>query len=183
MKEDLILIDEYKRGSVIAFESLYKKYASKMKGVAFRYVNDSFIAEDILQEAFVKVFNKITTFESTGPFEAWLRRVVVNTSINYYNSVKKENERMAEFALSPENESIANIEEDDSYSLEELMAAVNMLPAGYKVVFNLYVIDQYSHKEIAESLKITEGTSKSQLFKAREFLKKTLQNKKIVHNA
>jgi RNA polymerase sigma-70 factor (ECF subfamily) len=183
MKDDLALVEEYKRGSISAFESLYKKYASKMKGVAFRYVNDSFIAEDVLQEAFVKVFNKIEKFDNTGPFEAWLRRIVVNTSINYYNSLKKENEKAAEFALSPENENADNTEEEELYSLKELMDAVNMLPSGYKIVFNMYAIDKYSHKEIAESLKITEGTSKSQLFKARDFLKKVLHNKKNTQNA
>lgn len=180
MKDDLALVEEYKRGSTIAFETLYKKYASKMKWVAFRYVNDSAIAEDVLQEAFVKVFNKIKTFESTGSFEGWLRRTVVNTAINYYNSLKRENEKMAEFGASLENESADSFEDEENYSLEELMEAVNMLPAGYKMVFNLYAIDQYSHKEIADALKITEGTSKSQLFKARMFLKKTLQNKKTL---
>lgn len=180
MKDDLLLIDEYKRGSISAFETLYKKYASKMKGIAFRYVNDSFIAEDIVQETFVKVFKKLKEFESTGPFEAWLRRVVVNTSINYYNSLKKENEKMAEFAFSPENEDTSDFEEENEYNLTELMDAVNQLPSGYKMVFNLYAIDQYSHKEIAEALKITEGTSKSQLFKARAFLKNILQSKKVI---
>ena len=181
MNEDFLLIEEYKRGSVKAFEKLYKKYASKMKGVAYRYVNDSFIAEDILQESFVKVFNKIKTFEPTGPFEVWLRRVVVNTSINYYNSQKREMERMSEFALSPENENTDdNFDDEDSYTMQELMEAMNLLPGGYKLVFNLYAIDNYSHKEIAETLNITEGTSKSQLFKAKAFLKKTLQSKKII---
>jgi RNA polymerase sigma factor (sigma-70 family) len=181
MKDDLALIEEYKRGSTVVFETLYKKYASKMKWVAFRYVNDSFIAEDVLQEAFVKVFNKIGTFENTGSFEGWLRRTVVNTAINYYNSIKKESEKMAEFTASVENDDKAtNVDAEDDYTLEELMEAVNMLPEGYKVVFNLYAIDQYSHKEIAEALNISEGTSKSQLFKARAFLKKTLQSKKTV---
>lgn len=181
MKDDLALIEEYKKGNTAAFETLYKKYASKMKWVAFRYVNDSSIAEDVLQEAFVKVFKKIDTYESTGSFEGWLRRTVVNTAINYYNSIKKENERMAEFGASAENENTTgNIEEEDNYTLQELMDAVNMLPEGYKVVFNLYAIDQYSHKEIAEALNISEGTSKSQLFKARTFLKKILKEKKTI---
>lgn len=181
MKDDLTLIEEYKKGSIAAFETLYKKYASKMKWVAFRYVNDSSLAEDILQEAFVKVFKKIETYTNTGSFEGWLRRTVVNTAINHYNSIKKENERMAEFGASAENEnSSENIEEEDNYTLQELMDAVNMLPEGYKVVFNLYAIDQYSHKEIAEALNISEGTSKSQLFKARSFLKKILKEKKTI---
>lgn len=181
MKDDLTLIEEYKKGGTAAFETLYKKYASKMKWVAFRYVNDSFLAEDILQEAFVKVFKKIETYTNTGSFEGWLRRTVVNTAINYYNSIKKENERMAEFGASVENEnSSESIEEEENYTLQELMDAVNLLPDGYKVVFNLYAIDQYSHKEIAGALNISEGTSKSQLFKARSFLKKILKEKKTV---
>ncbi len=181
MKDDLALIEEYKKGSTAAFETLYKKYASKMKWVAFRYVNDLVLAEDILQEAFVKVFKKIDTFENTGSFEGWLRRTVVNTAINYYNSIKKENEKMAEFSTSAENENITeNVDEEDNYTLQELMDAVNMLPEGYKVVFNLYAIDRYTHKEIAEALNISEGTSKSQLFKARTFLKKILKEKKSV---
>lgn len=180
MKDDLILIEEYKQGNTAAFEVIYKKYASKMKWVAFRYVNDASIAEDVLQEAFVKVFKKIESYENTGSFEGWLRRTVVNTAINYYNSLRRENEKMAEYTA--ENESEHQMEEDvnDNYTLQELMDAVNMLPEGYKVVFNLYAIDQYSHKEIAEALNISEGTSKSQLFKARTFLKKVLQSKKSV---
>jgi RNA polymerase sigma factor (sigma-70 family) len=180
MKDDITLVEEYKRGSTSAFEMLYKKYASKMKWVAFRYVNDSAIAEDVLQEAFVKVFKKISKFENTGSFEGWLRRTVVNTAINYYNSIKKESEKMAEFGDSLENQGSEITEEEPSYTLEEMMEAINQLPEGYKVVFNLYAIDQYSHKEISEALNITEGTSKSQLFKARAFLKKTLQHKKVV---
>ncbi len=180
MKDDLALIGEYKRGSIVAFEILYKKYASKMKWVAFRYVNDSHIAEDVLQEAFVKVFKKIESFENTGSFEGWLRRTVVNTAINYYNSIKKESEKMAEFTASVENDNADDVDAEQSYTLEELMEALNSLPEGYKVVFNLYAIDQYSHKEIAEALNISEGTSKSQLFKARTFLKKTLQSKKTI---
>lgn len=179
MKDDITLVEEYKQGSTVAFEVLYKKYASKMKWVAFRYVNDSSIAEDVLQEAFVKVFKKISTFENTGSFEGWLRRTVVNTAINYYNSIKKESEKMAEFGSSAENEDAGEADDEPAYSLNELMDAVNQLPEGYKVVFNLYAIDQYSHKEIAEALNISEGTSKSQLFKARTFLKKILQTKKV----
>jgi len=184
MKEDWILIDEYKNGSVSAFETIYKKYASKMKGIAFRYLNDSFMAEDVVQESFIKVFKKINEIQKTGAFEAWLRRVVVNTAINYYNTIKKTGEKKAEFTLFEISENNNNDDFDDSenYSLDELTKAVNMLPAGYKMVFNMYAIDQYSHKEIAEALNINEGTSKSQLFKARAFLKEILQKKKVIQN-
>ncbi len=128
------------------------------------------------------MFVKIKEFENKGSFEAWLRRVVVNASINYYHSLKKQNENIAEFALSPENGESAEFDEEITYNMEELSTAVNLLPSGYKMVFNMYAIDQYSHKEIAVALKITEGTSKSQLFKARDFLKKTLISQKIKEN-
>lgn len=180
MKDDLTLIEEYKKGSAAAFEVIYKKYAAKMKWVAFRYVNDGSVAEDVLQEAFIKVFKKIDTFENSGSFEGWLRRTVVNTAINYYNSIKRESEKLAEYTVEAENDVNEEQGLDDNYTLQELTDAVNSLPEGYKVVFNLYAIDQYSHKEIAEALNITEGTSKSQLFKARAFLKKILQSKKTV---
>jgi RNA polymerase sigma factor (sigma-70 family) len=184
MKEDLLLIEEYKQGNSYAFEMLYKKYASKMKGVAFRYVGDTYIAEDILQEAFIKVFTKISDFKAPGLFEAWLRKVVVNTAITYYHSLKKTEEHINQFGIFLENETTEVETEAGNtiYSLEEMMSAINTLPLGYKMVFNMYVIDQYSHKEIAESLKITEGTSKSQLYKAREFLKKELHTKKHIHH-
>jgi RNA polymerase sigma-70 factor (ECF subfamily) len=176
MKDDYLLVEECKRNNTVAFEQLYHKYAPRMKGVAYRYCND--LAEDIVQEAFVKVFNKINEFENTGQFEAWLRRIVVNTAINQFHSSKKETERMNDFLQSPDNSNSSygeEEEEEEEYSMEDMMYAINKLPAGYKMVFNLYAIDDYSHKEIAEALKISEGTSKSQLSKARIFLRKELQ--------
>lgn len=183
MKDDWTLIEEYKNGSVAAFEVIYNKYASKMKGVAFRYVNDSFIAEDIIQETFVKVFKKIHELKNTAPFEAWLRRVVVNTSINYYNSLKKQGEKKAEYyADEYDSPDSGNFDYTEEYSAKELMDAINKLPTGYKMVFNMYAIDQFTHKEIAEKLNINEGTSKSQLFKARLFLKEELQKNRVLKN-
>ncbi len=183
MENDYLLINDCKDNNPVAFEKLYQKYASRMKGVAFRYVNDYSIAEDIIQESFIKVFLKIKTFDATGSFEGWLHRVVVNASIDYYNKLKKQNETKSNI----EYLHTATVDLDDDveydFSMEELIETINMLPTGYKLVFNMYVIDNYSHKEIATALGITEGTSKSQLSKAREYLKKILVEKqKIITN-
>lgn len=154
-----------------------------MKGVAYRYVNDFAIAEDILQEAFIKVFVNLKTFDNSGSFEGWLRRVVVNSSINYFHSLKKQSENISDLGYLLEND--LNDEGDDEeydYSMEELVDSISMLPEGYKMVFNMYVVDNFTHKEIAAALNITEGTSKSQLSKAREYLKRMLEKQKMVSN-
>ena len=154
-----------------------------MKGVAYRYVNDFAIAEDILQEAFIKVFVNLKTFDNSGSFEGWLRRVVVNSSINYFHSLKKQSENISDLGYLLEND--LNDEGDDEeydYSMEELVDSISMLPEGYKMLFNMYVVDNFTHKEIAAALNITEGTSKSQLSKAREYLKRILEKQKMVSN-
>ena len=158
------------------FELIYIKYVSKLKGIAFRYVGDMDKAEDILQDAFVKIYSKIQTFEPIGSLEAWLKRIVVNTAIDYYKKEKKEKKKLSDYSIdASDNEPI-----EDDYSIEELTESINKLPEGYKLVFNLYAIDGYSHKEISLLLNINEGTSKSQLFKARNFLKEELKKLKKV---
>lgn len=178
-ENDHTLVNAYKAGDIKAFELLYLKYTNKMKGVAYRYVGNSAEAEDIIQEVFINVFKKISSLKNPASFEAWLKRSVINTSINYLSSQKKENKKNQQFQylLQQEEEEYEPIEDAD-YSTEELLALIDELPDGYKLVFNMYIVDSYSHKEIAEILNISEGTSKSQLFKAREFLKKRIRTTK-----
>ena len=183
MKEDWLLIENCKRNDSIAFEKLYYKYASRMKGVAYRYVEDGMVAEDILQEAFVKVFKNLQNFDTSGTFEGWLRRVVVNLAINYYNQQKKQSEHFSDLGYLMESDWDEELlEEETNYTMEELVDSIAMLPEGYRLVFNMYVVDGFSHKEIAGALKISEGTSKSQLSKARDYLKKLLEKQKLVSN-
>lgn len=183
MEDDFLLIEKCKRNNSSAFEILYKKYAPTMKGVAFRYVNDSSIAEDIIQEAFIKVFVNINSFNSkSGSFEGWLRRVVVNASIDQFKKIKKQNESIYDIDYLTENDEDSEPNDNYDYSKEELIESINMLPKGYKLVFNMYVFDKYSHKEIASSLNITEGTSKSQFSKAKKYLKNILEKQKTFIN-
>ena len=183
MENDTVLIEGCKRNESESFKKLFEKYAPKMKGVAFRYIADSDLAEDIIQDAFVKVFIKIKEFDTSGSFEGWLHRVVVNASIDQFHKLKKKNENISDLKYLTAYDINSEEEETYEYSMDELVDSINRLPEGYKLVFNMYVMDNYSHKEIAAALNITEGTSKSQLSKAREYLKKILEKQKTLTNA
>jgi RNA polymerase sigma factor (sigma-70 family) len=165
-KEDQKLIEECLKGHSIAQEKLFKKFYGIMLGICIRYTNNRNEAKEVLQEGFIKVFNYLHTFKYDGSLSGWMKRIMVNTAIDKYRK------RIAEpisFDI-PDNASV----EDDIVSTlnkNDLLECVNLLPAGYKAVFNLFVIEGYSHKEIAEKLGINEGTSKSQLVKAKIHLK------------
>jgi RNA polymerase sigma factor (sigma-70 family) len=152
-------------------EMLYKLYSGKMWVVCLRYARDYDQAKDILQDGFVKVFEKISQFEGRGHFEGWLRKIMVNTALSEY----RKHRYLTFEANSPiptDDEADDNVECD--ISAQELMEIINELPPQYKMVFNLYAIEGYSHKEIAEELNISEGTSKSNLSRARDILKKKI---------
>lgn len=174
MTSDQDLIEGCKKGKHSAFEALYTKYAKRMMAIALRYANTTFEAEDIVQESFIKVFSKINEFESKGSFEGWLKRIVVNHSINNFHKTVKERafEDSSEMEIADEK-AVSVLSE---LSNEELMSSLKLLPIGYRTVFNLFVIEGYSHKEIAELCKINEGTSRSQLAKAKILLKEILLN-------
>ncbi len=156
---------------------VYEKYSKKMMGVCFRYVSDEFEAEDILIEGFMKVFSKINQFKLDGSFEGWIRRIMVNESLIYLRTKKRQGFEVAyeEIIFEPEPQDFeCNLE------TEELLKIINQLPTGYKTVFNLYAIEGYSHAEIAENLGITESTSKSQLSRARGVLQKIVEENYLV---
>jgi RNA polymerase sigma factor (sigma-70 family) len=169
-KEDE-LIKGCLRRDANAQRQLYDTFSSKMYSICYRYVKDSMEAEDILVTSFMKVFDKINQFKSEGSFEGWIRRIVVNEALTYLR-------RNRSMYLETELEQ-ADREPDynmlgDHLEAEDLMNMIKELPTGYRIVFNLYAIDGYSHKEIADQLGISENTSKSQLSRARTYLQKML---------
>jgi len=161
---------------------LYDSYSSKMYGLCYRYVKDSMEAEDILVTAFTKVFDKIQQFRSDGSFEGWIRRIVVNEALTY---LRRNRSMYLETPLEQADREPDYSALSDHLEAEDLLKMIQELPTGYRIVFNLYAIDGYSHKEIAEQLGISENTSKSQLSRARTYLQKVLvehdwmANKKI----
>lgn len=154
-----------------AQQRLYDTFSPKMYGICCRYVKDSMEAEDVLVTAFTKILERIDQYKGEGSFEGWIRRVVVNEALTYLRrnrSMYVETELEAAYR-EPDYQTLS-----DHLEAEDLLKMIQELPAGYRIVFNLYAIDGYSHKEIAEQLNITESTSKSQLSRARVFLQKLL---------
>ena len=150
---------------------LFDAYARKMMSVCLRYAPNHHDAEDILQEAFIKVFAHIHQFKFEGSFEGWLRRIVVNTALK---ALQKKKLHFAEV-----NESTIPVANTDAgapsnLGAEQLMKLLNNLPDGYRIVFNLYVIEGYDHDEIAQLLNIQTSTSRSQLVKARKMLQQQI---------
>ncbi len=180
MTSEQDLIEGCKKGKHSAFEALYTKYARRMMAIALRYCNTTFEAEDLVQETFIKVFEKINTYDHKGSFEGWLKRVLVNHSINHFHKTSKERNFEDSSEIEIADESIGSV--FSKISNDELMDVLRSLPYGYRTVFNLYVIEGYNHKEIGEMCKISEGTSKSQLSKAKVMLKDLVFKKCFITN-
>jgi RNA polymerase sigma-70 factor (ECF subfamily) len=160
-----------------AQEAMYRRFAPKMYGVCLRFARNNMEAEDILQEGFIKVYSYLKDYRFEGSLEGWVRKTFVNTAINYYRRKSKD---LLEVSIE-QNEMAGSVSESiiDSISVKELLELIRRLPEGYRMVFNLNVIEGYTHKEIALMLNISENTSKSQLSRARTALQnKILQHKK-----
>lgn len=156
-------------GKSASREMLYRMYSSKMWGVCLRYARDKDEAKDILQDGFIKAFEKINQFEGRGHFEGWLRKIMINTALAEYRKKRYLNIESV-YSSNKDEESFERIEGD--IAADELLEIIKELPSQYKLVFNLYAIEGYSHKEIADLLSISEGTSKSNLSRARDILQK-----------
>jgi RNA polymerase sigma-70 factor (ECF subfamily) len=166
------LINRCLNNEARAQEDFYKRFAPKMYGVCMRFAKNQMEADDILQEGFIKVFTNLRSFRGEGSLEGWVRKTIVNTAINLYKkNLKHQKDTDIEQA-----EVVQNFEQSslDKISVQELMDIIRDLPTGYRVVFNLNVIEGYSHKEISQLLEISENTSKSQLSRARQALQKKL---------
>jgi RNA polymerase sigma factor (sigma-70 family) len=164
-----------------AFQTkLYNLYASKMLGVCLRYARNREEAEEILQEGFLRVFTYINTYKGIGSFEGWIRKIMVNAALFLYRNKSKLQPVIrldaSGYDAAGETDIASNLD------AKELLSLVQTLPSGYRIVFNLYVFEGYKHREIAEALGISEGTSKSNLSDARIYLQKALIiKKKLVH--
>ena len=154
-------------------KELFLRFSGRMLGVCNRYARNSADAEDILQDAFIKVFDKMHQFKFEGSFEGWIRRIVVNTALKKY-SVSRYEKEVSGYEIKEKDESVLEPSAYSHLTEKELLEMINNLPDGYRIIFNLYVIEGYQHDEIAEMLGIQPGTSRSQLVKARHMLQKQL---------
>ncbi len=167
------LIEGCIKGDRASQKKLYHQFAPKMLGVCRRYFETLEEAEDALQEGFIKVFENLKKYRNEGSFEGWIRRIIVNTALNNYRSNLK-NYFHSDFEEN-EKELVHNDDIIGSFSVDALLKIIDSLPKGYKMVFNLYEMEGYSHKEIAQLCDFTENTSKSQLVKAKKFLRKKIE--------
>lgn len=174
MMSDQQIIEGCARHDRKAQQLLYDQYSRFLLGICMRYATDKAEAEDILQDSFLKIFFNIKDFSGTGSFMGWLRKVAVNTAITHYHKNLK-------YRYHVEIEEYVSVEtgvtsfEEDFFTSEELYKVLNELPAGYRMVFNLYAVEGYKHKEIAEMLGIDTNTSKSQYSRAKAVLRDKLE--------
>jgi RNA polymerase sigma-70 factor (ECF subfamily) len=173
------LIRRCKAGDAQAQYALYQRYSKAMFNTALRIVNHVAEAEDVLQEAFLTAFTRLDSYNGTATFGAWLKRIVVNKSIDLVKARKADIVSLEEASLNGKPQ-----EEDDQmesdYSVEDIMAAMNTLPEGYRIVFSLYLLEGYDHQEIAEILGISVSGSKSQLNRAKNKMKEILTSRSYV---
>lgn len=172
------LIEQCKKNDVKAQSQIYKLFSSKLFSVCLKYSRNYVEAEDNLQDTFVTIFNKIEQFKNIGSFEGWMKRIAINTALERYRSAGVFN-IVNEDQIEDETIDI----DEDSVSIDYLLQIIQELPNRYRLVFNLYALDDYSHKEIAEMLKISIGTSKSNLARARLILKEKLEYYKASLNS
>ncbi|HML86743.1 MAG TPA: sigma-70 family RNA polymerase sigma factor, partial [Bacteroidales bacterium] len=172
MSDEIDIINGCKKQVPRYQRALYDKFASKMLGVCLRYSHDQEEAEDMLQEGFVKVFSHINDYRGDGSFEGWIRRVMINSAINYFVKNKRH-------YFQDDVDDLGEVIEDnrvhyDQLHVKDLLRVIQALPDGYRTVFNLYEIEGYQHEEIAEMLGISVSTSKTQLLHSKRLLQKRL---------
>jgi RNA polymerase sigma-70 factor (ECF subfamily) len=187
MPELIDIIQACKKGEKSAQCFVYEQFSPKMRALCFRYLKSKEDVEDVLHDSFLYIFTKIGQYKGTGSFEGWMRRIIVGTAVDFIKSKLKIDFTRNDIDhiqtqlhdhvsikdindYSQQNESLDSID----FSEKEVLDILQKLPEGYRMVFNLYVFEKYSHKEIADALEISTGTSKSQLSKARKLLQKQL---------
>lgn len=160
------------KGKPDAQRMLYAKHSSMVYAVCFRYSKNAEDANDILQESFINVFKNLKNYKSEGSFEGWIRKITVNCAIRHYHNTMKRIDT-GDLEVNVDISGYSDV--IDKMSAQELLEMINQLPNGYRIVFNMYAIEGYSHKEIGEQLGISESSSRSQLTRARKVLMEMLE--------
>jgi RNA polymerase sigma factor (sigma-70 family) len=171
------LIHKCKKNNQAAMAELFSKLAPKLKGICYRYCGNAFDAEDLLQETFITIFTKISSYQEQGSFEGWAHRIAVNTSLNW---LRKNKVFFQMLELNNQHDQEDNHENDpvSDIHIEGLIQHIAQLPDGYRTILNLFAIEGYSHKEIAEQLGINESTSRSQYTRAKKVLQQRFMKEK-----
>lgn len=181
---EIELVEDCLQGSKLAQKRLYDQFSKQMLSVCFRYASDKDEAYDMFQDGFIKVFEKLHMYNGKGPLGAWIRRTIVNNMLDEIRRQKRLARKDALFqadfkALNDDWEDEFDIDDDVAeVSHDRILEMVQTLPTGYRTVFNLYAVENYSHKEIGDMLGVTESTSKTQYRKAKGHLKKLIEQER-----
>lgn len=178
LKEQNELIKGCIEGSRSAQYAFYKKYSKAMYNISYRITNDPDDAEDVLQEAFLSAYNHMHSFKGDASIGAWLKRIVINASINHLRKNRMLQVPLEQFEIEEEN---TMKDEDIILELERVKEAIQALPVGFRTVFSLYLLEGYDHREIAEILGVSESTSKSQYNRAKKRLKEILKERVYIN--
>jgi len=186
------IIRQCKKGDDKAQEFIFKKYSPVLLGICLRYMKNKVKAEDVMQDAFITIFTKIKQYNGKGSFEGWIKRITINTALMQLRQNKKEivsdlleNVKQVEISDEKNNSDLIltnrkSIIENAKFTQSEIFEAITELPEGFRTVFNMYVVDELKHKEIAKELSISVGTSKSQLLRGRKKLEEILYKKALI---
>lgn len=177
--DELQLIEGCKRQEKRSQQAVYEKYARVMYGICLRYSSDSDAAQDLLQDGFIKVFANISSFQGKGSFEGWMKRIFINLALEVIRKEKSKGIQTDDIENVSLDDFIEDPEEEETLTEDVLFSMIQELPSGYRSVFNLYAIEDYSHKEISELLGIAEGTSRSQYTRARLLLQEKVKEFRI----
>jgi RNA polymerase sigma factor (sigma-70 family) len=174
---ELALVKNCIEGNQLSQRKLFEMYAPKMMGVCLRYTKDVARAEDVMQDGFIKVFTKLEKFSGQGSLEGWIRRIMVNTALDHLRKDSKFTANISmddvDYKVEFDGQILSSLMEED------LLKLIREMPDGYRTVFNMFAIEGYSHKEIAERLEISENTSKSQYSRAKAHLRQKLEELEI----
>lgn len=177
--EDIQLAKACLSGNERAQAQLFEQYSSQMMALCLRYGRDYEEAQDMFQDGFIKVFQKLEMYNGKGPLGAWIRRTMANNALDQIRKTKREkvHEESFEIESKYDQEVAFDLLDDDEQELtgEKLMSLIQTMPQGYRTVFSMYVVEEYSHKEIAEQLGITESTSKTQYRKAKAYMRNLIE--------
>ena len=174
------LIKGCKECKIKAQEQLYTLYSRKMYGVCYYYTSNADDAKDLLHEGFIKIFDKIRQFKEEGSIEGWMRRVMVNAAVDFVKKRKARPDAVSSFEVEDFEEDVIDDSEEEQdgeahFTQEEMLEAINNLPDEHRLIFNMFCLENYSHKEISELLGIREDTCRSKLRRGREMLRKYLE--------
>jgi RNA polymerase sigma factor (sigma-70 family) len=176
-EEDIsVYIKKAVAGDQKAFKHIYELHSGKMYSLCKRYGGSNEDADDLFQEGYMKVFSSLKAYKGLGSFEGWVRRIFVNTCLDYLKA-KPNFQIISEVEIPPDQHPTITGEQELKLTNDELLKTIQDLPSGYRLIINLFLIEGYSHKEIGDMLQITEGTSKSQLYKAKTKLQEVILKK------